>query len=133
MATSSKQHWSKEKHFLNAVKRAEEKTIYVGDCWIFTGKTAGEGKYACIWFMGKMERLARLVVSMQHKLTMDKSWYACHELKCNSSSCWNPMHLRPDTAVNNVRDQIIKGTFVPGTKNLKGTHARLRREKRGTD
>ena len=93
-----------------------------GDCWIWKGKTTGKTKsYGEIWYQGKGVRIGRLICHLYHGADLnDNSWTANHTRECTSSLCWNPKHLYVGTQSQNVQDQIAKGTFKNGSRNLNG-------------
>ncbi len=103
---------------IDVIERIKKKTIYQGDCWIFTGKKTGKG-YGNIWYNGITIRIGRLICHLYHGADFHKlNWTANHINECTSKACWNPAHLYVGTQFQNVRDSIDKGTFHYGTKNL---------------
>lgn len=117
---------SKEKYFLETIKRIESRTRYKDDCWLFMGTRLARG-YGQIWYYDRMVRIGRLICAWTYNVDLnDSSWVACHELICTNVGCWNPNHLRPDTQYSNVHDQIKSGKFHYGTKNLWGYQRSLK-------
>ena len=113
---------------IDVVKRLKRKTIYQDACWLFTGKlTYGYGN---IWYNNKMVRVGRLSCHLYHNADLnDPKWTANHKDECPNRNCWNPDHLYVGNSKQNVADQIRKGTFHYGTKNLnfRGNYAWLKR------
>lgn len=96
-------------YYRKTIKRIKAKTIYRGDCWIYTG-LLNRG-YDQIKYRGKTIRIHRLICSKIYKKDIDDlKWIACHETICTSRACWNPAHLRADTHSSNSKDAIEKGT-----------------------
>lgn len=104
----------------DVITRILKKTVYEGDCWLFTGKLVGKG-YGEIWYKGKGIRIGRLMCHLIGGMDLDDdSWVAAHRPICPNKNCWNPAHLYPTTQEQNVQDQIKAGTFYYGTENLNG-------------
>jgi len=104
----------------DVIARLTAKTVYEGECWLFTGKLTGKG-YGNIWYQGKMVRIGRLICHLIGGMDLDdQSWVAAHRPICSNKNCWNPAHLYPTTQEQNVQDQINAGTFYYGTENLNG-------------
>lgn len=102
----------------NVIERIKAKTIYQGNCWLFTGKKVGMG-YGCIWYKGKMTRINRLICHLYHGANLDILWWtANHKNECEYKNCWNPEHIYVGDMKSNVMDSIRKGTFHYGTGNL---------------
>ncbi len=103
----------------DVIARIKAKTIYDGDCWIFTGKTSGKG-YGCIWYEQKTVRINRLIAHLYHGMDLDDPIHqGNHKPECRYKSCWNPDHIYVGSQRENVKDSIEKGTFHYGTSNLK--------------
>lgn len=101
------------------INRIKAKTIVEGNCYRFMGKKAGNG-YGCIWYKRRTVRIGRLICHLFHGMDLkNHDLVACHSDECKFHDCWNPDHLRADTQMNNVNDQIRTGNFSYGTANMK--------------
>lgn len=103
---------------VDVIKRIKAKTIYQGDCWLFTGKKTGRG-YGNIWYNGKGIRIGRLICHLYHGADLNILWWTANHIDdCPNKNCWNPEHLYVGDPQMNVIDSIRKGTFYYGTGNL---------------
>ena len=96
------------------------KSVKHGECNLWLGKVVGHG-YGEIWYKGKGVRINRLICHIFHGADLDdKSWVGAHKPECPHRNCWNPDHLYVTTQYQNVQDQIARGNFVDGSRNLNG-------------
>lgn len=101
--------------------RLEQKKIVVGECWRFDGKILPNG-YGEIWYEGKGRLLHRVSAHVFLDFDLDSELKILHAPECNFKDCWNPMHLRPGTQIENLSDARSKGnrTWVVKDRRRRG-------------
>ena len=78
-------------------------------CWLWTG-SVNANQYAIIAYKGKC-RLASHVSLILAGRPLPHKMFALHH--CDNPPCVNPDHLFPGTHLDNSRDCIAKGRYVP--------------------
>lgn len=82
-------------------------------CWRAKGKWRVK-EYAYIWFNKKLWRMHRLSYILFHGI-LPIDLFVCH--KCDVRDCINPDHLFMGTALDNGRDNALKGRSAKGSQN----------------
>lgn len=96
-------------------------------CWLWTQRKDKDG-YGRLTFQGRSTSVHRLSLWFYKGFNLDSGLMVLHlDELCKSRACFNPDHLKSGTNRDNMKDAIIKGTFV-GLKhnrrgNMKGNHA----------
>lgn len=89
------------------IARLKSKTIYEGECWIYTGGSIHDSGYRRINVDGKTIGVHRLSAAIFHGLNLnDWKQQANHKSICKNKTCWNPEHLYVGNQAQNNIDYL---------------------------
>ena len=112
---------------LKLVKRLQTRTIYIDNCWIYTGAPSREKSYDAPRIYdkhtSKQYPLARVVYTYLVK-PIPKGLIVLHI--CDNARCWNPKHLSLGTKQDNSRDMVLKErNYAPSGENSSRSKLKL--------
>lgn len=97
-------------------ERFNAKVDRTGSCWLWTGATAGGGRYGSFQYEGRVQR-AHVVAWLLAGRTVPDGLVLDH--LCRTTLCVNPDHLEPVSQ----RENVLRGT-APTSANARKTHCR---------
>lgn len=87
------------------IRQIEERTVIVGDCYIYNGPITTSG-YGLFFRKGRQYVVHRLSGCLFHGVDYyNRKIQVCHKRICLHKRCWNPEHLYAGTASSNMQDR----------------------------
>lgn len=83
-------------------------------CWEYIGNSWDHDEYGVIKLNGKVVKTHRVVLSIQLGRELGEKELGCHN--CHNPACNNPAHLRVADHRSNMRDMVLAGRSLKGSK-----------------